>query len=87
MKSLTVSIVAPSICHEMIGPDAKISAFLMLSFKPAFSLHQEAPLFLLAFCHKGGAICISEVIDIFPGDVDSSLCFFQSSIPHDVLCI
>ena len=36
---------------------------------------------------KGGVICISEVIDISPGNLDSSLCFFQSSISHDVLCI
>jgi len=38
MKSLTVSIVSPSICHEVIGPDAMILVFEMLSFKPTFSL-------------------------------------------------
>ena len=27
------------------------------------------------------------VIDISPGSLDYSLCFFQSSISHDVLCI
>ena len=43
--------------------------------------------FLFTFCHKGGVICISEVIDISPGNLDSSLCFFQSSVSHDVLCI
>ena len=32
-------------------------------------------------------ICISEVIDISPGNLDSSLCFFQPSVSHDVLCI
>ena len=36
-KSLTVSIVSPSICHEVIGPDAMIFVFWMLSFKQAFS--------------------------------------------------
>ena len=35
IKSLTVS---PSICHEVMGPDAMISVFWMLSFKPDFSL-------------------------------------------------
>ena len=30
---------------------------------------------------------ISEVIDISPGNLDSSLCFFQPSVSHDVLCI
>ena len=35
IKSATVS---PSICHEMMGPDAMIFVFWMLSFKPTFSL-------------------------------------------------
>ena len=38
IKSLTVSIVSQSICHEVMGLDAMIFVFLMLSFKPAFSL-------------------------------------------------
>ena len=38
IKYLTVSIVSPSICHEMMGSDAMILVFWMLSFKPAFSL-------------------------------------------------
>ena len=42
---------------------------------------------LSSLCHKGGVICISEVIDISPSNLDSSLCFFQPSISHDVLCI
>ena len=36
--SLTVSIVSPSICHEVTGPDAMIFVFWMLSLKPDFSL-------------------------------------------------
>ena len=38
MKYVTVSIVAPSICHEVMGLDAMILAFRMLNFKPTFSL-------------------------------------------------
>ena len=38
IKSVTVSIVSPSICHEVMGPDARIFVFWMLSFKPTFSL-------------------------------------------------
>ena len=38
IKSLTISIVKPSICHEVMGPDAMILIFWMLSFKPAFSV-------------------------------------------------
>ena len=38
IRSVTVSIVFPSICHEVMGPDAMILVFEMWSFKPAFSL-------------------------------------------------
>jgi len=38
IKSVTVSIVSPSTSHEVMGPDALIFVFLMLSFKPDFSL-------------------------------------------------
>ena len=37
IKSATVSIVPPPLCHEVTGPDAKILVFWMLSFKPTFS--------------------------------------------------
>ena len=37
-KSLTLPIVSPSISHEVMGPDAMILVFWMLSFKPALSL-------------------------------------------------
>ena len=77
-KFSPVSIASSTICCEIMGSDAMISAFLMLSFKPAFSLHQEALLFLLAFCHKGGAICTSEVINISPSHLDSLLFFGHS---------
>ena len=36
IKSLTVSIVSPSICHGVMWPDAVIFIFWMLCFKPAF---------------------------------------------------
>ena len=38
IKSVTVSIVSPCICHEVMGPDAMILVFQKLSFKPGFSL-------------------------------------------------
>ena len=37
-KSVTVSIISPSICHEVMGPDAMILVFWMLCLKPTFSL-------------------------------------------------
>ena len=46
IKSDTASTVSPSISHEVMGPDATIFVFWMLSFEPTFSLlfhfHQEA---------------------------------------------
>ena len=89
IKSATVS---PSISHEVMGPDAMIFVFSNVEFKASFftlffDLHQEAFAFLFTLCHKSGVICISEVIDISPGNLDSSLCFFQSSVSRDVLCI
>ena len=89
MKSVTVSTFFPSICHEVIGPDAMILAFLILPslFTVLFHLHQEALYFFFTLCHKDGVICISEVIDISPGKLDFILCFLQSNISHDVLCI
>ena len=36
IKSVTISIVSPSICHEVMGPDAIIFVFLNVEFKPTF---------------------------------------------------
>ena len=56
-KSDTVSTVYPSISHEVMGPDAMIFVFWMLSIKPTFSLssftfHQEAFEFLKVWGQK-----------------------------------
>ena len=72
----------------MMGLDAMIFVFWLLSFKPAFSLSSFTFIKRLfsfsSLCHKGGVICISEVIDISPGNLDSSFCFIQPGISHDV---
>ena len=36
-KSVTASTFSPSICHEVMEPDAMVLVFLILSFKLAFS--------------------------------------------------
>ena len=36
IKSVMVSIVSSSICHEVMGPDAIILVFWLLNFKPTF---------------------------------------------------
>ena len=78
IKSATVSTVSPSICHEVMGPDAMIFVFCVVSFKLVFftlmfHFHQEALQFLMSFCHKVGVICIPEVIAISPGSLNSSI--------------
>ena len=53
IKSVIVSIVSPSISHEVMGPNAMILLFWMLSFKPTFSLFfslsSRGPLVILHF--------------------------------------
>ena len=61
--------------------------FLASFFTLLFHLHQEALYFLFAFHHKGVVICISEVIDTSPCNLDFSLCFIQPRISHDVFCL
>ena len=53
IKSDTVSTVSPSICHEVMGPDAMTLVFWILSSKPLFhsplSLSSRGSLVLLCF--------------------------------------
>ena len=49
--------------------------------------HKIKRCFLLGRKVMSNLDSISEVIDISPGHLDSSLCFFQPSVSHDVLCI
>ena len=76
IKYVTASTFPPSICHGVLGPDAVSLIFLILSFKPALSLshpYQEALQFLCTLCHWSGTICTSEVVDISPSSLGSSL--------------
>ena len=79
IKSVTVFIVSPFICHEVVGLDAMVLVFWIknLSFlSTPLSLSSRGTL-VLHF--------LSEVIDISPGNFDST--FIQPSILHDVLFI
>ena len=51
------------------------SYFLNVDFHSPLWPHREALYFLLAFCHYSVVICISEIIDISPGNLDSSFSF------------
>ena len=49
IKSATVSNLSPSISHEVMGPDAMILIFWMLSFKPTFSFFSFIMLLFIFF--------------------------------------
>ena len=92
IKSLTIFIVSPSICYEVMGPDVVILVFWMLSFKQTFSLSSFT--FIKRFFSSSSLSAIRVLssaylkVLIFPhSNLDSSLCFIQPSISHDVLCI
>ena len=64
--------------------------FNMLSRLVIFLFHFQRGslvLFFFIFFHKGGVICICEVTDISPSNLDSSLCIFHPSVSHEVCCI
>ena len=86
IKSVTVSIVSPSICCEVMGQHAMILVFWMLSFKQAFSLSfftfikrlfSSYSLSAIGWCHLDISI-----IWIFPSNLDSRLCLVQPGILH-----
>ena len=89
IKSLTLSIVSPSICHEVMGPEAMVfSECWVLSqiFHSPLSLSSKASLVFLRFlpwewCH----LHIWGYWYFFRQT--SSLCFIQPGILPDVLCI
>jgi len=56
-------------------------------FHSPLSLSSRGSSVPLCFCHKVAVICISDVIGISPGNLDSTLCLNQPSISHDILCI
>ena len=72
-----------------MGPDAVILVFRMLSFKPTFSLSFftliKRLFSSLLSAIKVVFICISEVVDISSGNLDSRLWFIQPGIAHDVV--
>ena len=73
--------------HEVMGPDVMILIFSTLSFKPAFS-HSSFTFIKRLFSSSSlFAICMSEVIHISPGNLDSSLLFIQSGISYDFVYI
>ena len=75
-KSVTVSTFSPSICHREMGPDVMILVFECWVLSQIFhsplspsSSGSLVPLHSLLL----EWYCISEIVDISPGNLDSSL--------------
>ena len=54
---------------------------------PGSSIHGIFQARVLEWPFSSQVICISEVIDVSPGNLDSRLCSIQPNISHDGLCI
>ena len=79
IKSVTVSVVSPSICHEVIGPDAMILIFECWVLSQLF--HSPLPLssrgFLVTLHFLRTRVMLSAYLRLLifsPGDLDYSLC-------------
>ena len=82
-KRLLISwLQSPS---AVIVEHKKIKFVLNQLFHSPLSLSSRGSLVPLRFLPLEWYHCISEVVDISPGSFDSSLCFIQPGISHDVL--
>ena len=92
IKSATVSTLPPSICREAMGLDAVILIFAMLSFKPALSLSSFTLIKRLFFSSLLLAIRVVSSVYLrllifLLAILTPGLCFIQSGILYDILCI
>ena len=92
MLSQFVTAFLPRSKHFLISWLKSPSAVILepkkiKSVAVSFFLHLFAMKLLFTFCHQGGVIFISNVIDISSSNLNSNLCFIQPGISHDVLCI
>ena len=92
IKYATVFTFSPSISHEVMGLDAMILDFLIFSFKSAFSLSSYTLIKRFFRSSSLSAIrvvstALSQVVDVSPIYLDSSLQFIQPGISLDVLCV
>ena len=91
IKFLPVSIVSTSL-PSSDGTGCYDLSFLNIGFWASFFMlllhfHQGALYLLFDFWHKGCVICIYEIIDVSLGKLDTSLCFIQLGMSHDISCM
>ena len=78
------SLLEEGLCSSIY--DKHVDIFDIPYKSPRYTLYVSVLFYVpTELCHKGGVICMSEDIDISPGNLDSSLCFLQPSVSHDIL--
>ena len=87
IKAATVSTVSPSICHEVMEPNAMILVFRMLNFKPTFSLSFTFIKRLFSSSSLSAIRVVSSAYLRLLILLPAIMCFFQPSVSHAVLCI
>ena len=87
IKSFTVSIVSPSIFHKVMGLDAMILVFWILSFKPTFSFSSFTFTKRLFSSSLSAIRVVSSAYLRLLIFLLAILIFTQPRISHDVLCI
>ena len=91
IKSVTVSIVSPSICHDVMGPDAMIFVFWMLSFKSAFSFSSFTFIKRLCSSSLSAVRVVSSgylrLLIFLPAILIAACVSSSLAYSHDVLCI
>ena len=85
-KSVTASSFSPSICHDMMGLDAIILVFGMLTFKPAFppssfTLTKRPFSSSLLSAVRVLSFAYLRVIDISPSSLDSACASSSLAFP------
>ena len=81
----------PIYLHKLMGPDAMILVFWMLSFKPAFSLSTFTFIKRLfsssLYAIRVASSAYLRLLIFLPEILIPSLCFIQPSVSHDVLFV
>ena len=88
IKSGLFPFLPPSICHEVMGADARILIFWTLSFKPAFHppLSPSSRVSFIPLCFLPLGWCLRLLI-FLPTMLIPTCAFIQLSISLDGLCI
>ena len=79
IKSATVSTVSPSICHEVLGPDAMILVFLWFS-------HNSCGFSIIMYGYESWTIKKAELLNCDVGDQENKVCHCFHCFPIYLPC-